>query len=71
MAKKSLKNKKAISTSVLVSRSAAEYQAQVARMAYALYEQRGAGHGRDLEDWFLAERLVQETLPEILLFQDA
>jgi hypothetical protein len=69
MAKKSLKNKKVTSTPASVTRSVAEHHAQVARVAYVLYEQRGAEHGRDLEDWFSAERLVQETLPEILLYQ--
>lgn len=27
----------------------------IARRAYELYEQRGAAHGRDWEDWFQAE----------------
>lgn len=31
---------------------------EVARTAYRLYEQRGGLHGRDLEDWLEAERLV-------------
>lgn len=28
----------------------------IARRAYELYEERGAGHGHDWEDWFRAER---------------
>lgn len=28
----------------------------VARRAYELYEQRGAGDGRDWDDWFQADR---------------
>ena len=34
---------------------------QIARKAYELYEQRGGDHGHDLDDWLVAERLVQET----------
>jgi len=40
--------------------SAEERYARVARRAYALYEQRGAAHGSDLDDWLAAERLEQE-----------
>ena len=35
---------------------------QIARKAYELYEQRGGDHGHDLDDWLMAERLVQETV---------
>ncbi|MBI3301752.1 MAG: DUF2934 domain-containing protein [Deltaproteobacteria bacterium] len=35
---------------------------RVARKAYELYQQRGEEHGRDLDDWLTAERLVQEEL---------
>lgn len=35
---------------------------QIAHKAYELYQQRGAEHGRDLEDWFRAEQLVHEAL---------
>jgi len=31
---------------------------QVARLAYELYLHRGGGHGRDLEDWFMAEGIL-------------
>ena len=41
--------------------SAAERHEQVARKAYELYEQRGAGHGQDWADWFMAERSLQEA----------
>jgi|GEM_PF-2208203 len=34
---------------------------QITRKAYELYEQRGYDHGHDLDDWLMAERLVQET----------
>jgi hypothetical protein len=32
----------------------------IARRAYQLYETRGGEHGRDLEDWFQAERELQQ-----------
>jgi hypothetical protein len=35
---------------------------QVARKAYELYQQRGEAPGHDLEDWFIAERLVHAEL---------
>ena len=31
---------------------------RTAEKAYELYECRGCGHGRDLEDWLEAERLI-------------
>ncbi len=37
------------------SRLAAATDSDIARRAYELYEQRGAEHGRDLDDWLLAE----------------
>jgi hypothetical protein len=30
--------------------------AEIARRAYQLYEQRGRAHGGDIDDWLLAER---------------
>ena len=39
-------------------RSAVPFK-DVARVAYALFQQRGGTHGRDLEDWLEAERLVR------------
>lgn len=32
----------------------------IARRAYQLYEERGGEHGRDLEDWFQAERELRQ-----------
>jgi hypothetical protein len=32
---------------------------EVERRAFELYEQRGGGHGRDLEDWLTAEEDVR------------
>ena len=34
----------------------------IARRAYQLYEERGGEHGRDLEDWFQAERELRQVL---------
>jgi hypothetical protein len=33
---------------------------EVAKVAYDLYEKRGRGHGRDMEDWFEAEMIVKK-----------
>lgn len=37
-------------------------QAEVARVAYELYEQRGRTNGYDLEDWFRAETIVRQRM---------
>lgn len=42
--------------------STLEFNARVARKAYALFEARGRDEGRDVEDWLEAERLVKEEL---------
>lgn len=34
----------------------------IRKKAYELHEQRGGEHGRDLEDWLEAERLVREGM---------
>ncbi len=40
---------------------------EIARRAYQLYEARGGGHGRDVEDWLQAEReLRQRVLRDVL-----
>jgi hypothetical protein len=33
---------------------------RVASRAYELYEERGGGHGNDMEDWLTAEREVSD-----------
>ncbi len=38
------------------------YIQMVEKKAYALYEKRGRDHGRDMEDWFEAEKLVEVEL---------
>ncbi len=35
-------------------------QAEVAKEAYALFLERGAVHGHDVEDWLRAEQFVRE-----------
>jgi hypothetical protein len=40
--------------------STEEYAARVANKAYELFERRGYQHGFDQEDWYQAERLIQE-----------
>jgi hypothetical protein len=35
----------------------------VARRAYELFLSRGAGHGRDLDDWLEAERQLAVGIP--------
>ena len=37
---------------------------RIAKKAYELYEQRGRGEGRALEDWFEAEEVVMEEIHE-------
>lgn len=34
--------------------------AEIARVAYELYEQRGRSHGHDLGDWFKAEEIIRQ-----------
>src|SRR5690349_23801789 len=35
----------------------------IARRAYQLYEERGGGHGHDVDDWLQAERELRRALP--------
>lgn len=37
---------------------AAAPREEVEKVAYSLFEKRGYGHGRDVEDWVEAERIV-------------
>jgi hypothetical protein len=34
---------------------------EIARRAYELYERRGGEHGRDLDDWLLAENELRNA----------
>jgi len=36
--------------------------AEISRRAYELYEHRGRAHGHDYQDWFLAERELQDAV---------
>jgi len=62
MAKNTRKTKKANGATTPIILSATVSHEQVAHKAYELYQHRGAEHGRDLEDWFLAEQLIHEAL---------
>jgi len=42
--------------------SADEFIARVRMKAYELYEKRGCTHGKDLDDWLEAERIVKKEL---------
>jgi hypothetical protein len=39
-----------------------DWHERLARKAYELYQQRGEEPGHDLDDWLLAERLVEAEL---------
>ena len=39
-----------------------DWHEQVVRKAYELYQQRGEEPGHELDDWMLAERVVEEEL---------
>ena len=62
MTKRTRKSKKAAGVTPPITLSASVSHEQVAHKAYELYQQRGAEHGRDLEDWFRAEQLMHEVL---------
>lgn len=36
---------------------------EIARRAYEIYQRRGAGHGRDQDDWYEAERELRGANP--------
>lgn len=42
--------------------TADEFIARVRMKAYELYEKRGYTHGKDLDDWLEAERIVKKEL---------
>jgi hypothetical protein len=42
-------------------RAAAVEHSEIARRAYELYERRGGEHGRDLDDWLLAENELRNA----------
>jgi hypothetical protein len=45
-----------VSTAADRRRRTAVTDEDIARRAYELYERRGGGHGRDVDDWLEAER---------------
>ena len=50
----------ALPTAPPPAESASEVQEQIRRRAHELYEERGRGAGRDLEDWLQAESEVTQ-----------
>ena len=44
-------------------RAQAGREEEIARVAYALYLQRGGDHGHDFEDWLNAEAIVRKQRP--------
>lgn len=65
--------KKSVSTSNVIrmpATIAALRDEEIARRAYEIFLIRGAGHGRDLEDWLQAEREITERAVEPVVFQD-
>jgi hypothetical protein len=55
------KDTKKTASPPLVIRDEELYE-QVARKAYALYQERGEEPGHEIDDWLTAERLVKEEL---------
>jgi len=47
-------------TPTQVTKSTPDLQEQIRRRAYELYEQRGRGDGRDLDDWLQAQSEVKQ-----------
>jgi hypothetical protein len=41
-----------------------ELKARIARKAYELFEQRGGGVGREVEDWLQAERIIKDEIEQ-------
>ncbi len=37
-----------------------DFNQEIARVAYDLFEKRGGGHRNDLEDWLRAEKIVMQ-----------
>ena len=57
--KKSVKSKSKLTKSSI---NDPEIHQQVAVRAYELFEKRGCSHGRDLDDWLEAEKVVLSEL---------
>lgn len=70
MSKRTRKIKEATKVTTPATLNATVSYEQVAHKAYELYQQRGAEHGRDLEDWFRAEQLIHEALRAAPLVED-
>ena len=62
MAMSSEKHHNMPATPARLSLTKEDWYERLARKAYELYQQRGEEPGHDLDDWLLAERLVEEEL---------
>jgi len=50
--------------SLAQSLASADLHRRIAKVAYELYLTRGGSHGHDLDDWFVAERIVYFQLAQ-------
>ena len=50
------------SEAAAVNQSVHVSETRIARRAFEIYCERGRQHGRDLDDWFQAERELQRTV---------
>jgi hypothetical protein len=50
--------------SLAQSLASADLHRRIAKVAYELYLRRGGSHGHDLDDWFVAERIVYFQLAQ-------
>ncbi|MBI2174156.1 MAG: DUF2934 domain-containing protein [Candidatus Omnitrophica bacterium] len=42
------------------SETSEEFRAEVAKVAYELFQKRGESHGSDFDDWLRAEQIVRQ-----------
>ena len=61
-AKKAKPSRRRASVTLASTESPAATADQIARRAYELFQQRGAVHGHDWEDWLSAERELGSTV---------
>ena len=56
----SLMTRSRVKKALLSEASAPIAQEEITRLAYELFERRGRTHGHDRQDWFEAERILQQ-----------
>jgi len=62
MAKSQRRQTGNLATMSSVNPLASVSDSDIARRAYQLYEERGGGHGHDVDDWLQAERELRPAL---------